>query len=134
MGNPYDRFYEDPLRIIRALRFAVTKGFSLDSLIKESLEEEDLIQKINTLPADRIREEVDRMFRWSTLDTLYIFERFSRIQWIVFNKISLKPTMEKVYIGRTRCRCCGGSVEVQLVENGFCIACRIENGWYIGQS
>lgn len=31
VGNPETRFKEDPLRIMRALRFSITKGFQLDA-------------------------------------------------------------------------------------------------------
>ena len=30
VGNPDDRFYEDPLRIIRALRFSSQLGFDIE--------------------------------------------------------------------------------------------------------
>lgn len=32
VGNPYDRFHEDGLRILRALRFAITLGFRIENI------------------------------------------------------------------------------------------------------
>ena len=37
VGNPMDRFFEDALRMLRAIRFAVTKGFVIHPDVEASL-------------------------------------------------------------------------------------------------
>jgi poly(A) polymerase/tRNA nucleotidyltransferase (CCA-adding enzyme) len=55
VGNPDDRFSEDALRMLRAIRFAVQLNFSLSSETMESiLKNADLIKKIS---GERIRDE-----------------------------------------------------------------------------
>ncbi|MFZ4388305.1 MAG: CCA tRNA nucleotidyltransferase [Chthoniobacterales bacterium] len=56
IGNPSERFSEDKLRILRAVRFATTLGFTIDpetwqALLKWTAE-------IHTVSAERIREEL----------------------------------------------------------------------------
>lgn len=55
VGNPGQRFEEDGLRILRALRFASTLGFSIDRDTKHAIiEKKELLQNISR---ERIREE-----------------------------------------------------------------------------
>ncbi len=55
VGNPDDRFTEDALRMLRAVRFACQLGFSVSYETMESiLKNADLIKKIS---AERIRDE-----------------------------------------------------------------------------
>ncbi|MFA6586290.1 MAG: HD domain-containing protein [Candidatus Paceibacterota bacterium] len=56
VGDPDDRFKEDALRMLRAVRFAVQLGFSLSYETSESIiKNADLIKKISP---ERIREEL----------------------------------------------------------------------------
>ena len=56
VGNPYDRFKEDHLRIMRAERFAARLGFDIDPETKKAAK--DLAPMIKKLSAERIREEI----------------------------------------------------------------------------
>ncbi|PIE34950.1 phosphohydrolase [candidate division KSB3 bacterium] len=53
--NPLDRFREDRLRMLRAVRFAVSLGFSLDPATFTAIQ--TLAPEIVTVSAERIREE-----------------------------------------------------------------------------
>lgn len=66
-------FDDDPLRIIRAFRFHVTKdlGFSKDVLNAITLFKPE---RMSVVSDDRIREEFTKMFKHSTTDTLRIIE------------------------------------------------------------
>ena len=58
IGDPDKRIKEDPLRILRALRFSIDFGFSLDSMLKKSIENnKDLINKLNP---EKIKEELHK--------------------------------------------------------------------------
>lgn len=56
IGNPYDRFREDRLRLMRAVRFGTTLGFDLDGNTWRAVCEN--ANHINEVSAERIREEL----------------------------------------------------------------------------
>ncbi|WP_327606046.1 CCA tRNA nucleotidyltransferase [Virgibacillus tibetensis] len=60
VGNGFDRFTEDPLRIIRALRFSSELGFQID---KETLFYMKKVKEaINNLAVERITTELGKFF------------------------------------------------------------------------
>lgn len=60
VGNGYDRFMEDPLRIIRALRFSSQLGFSINS--KTLTDMELLKSEIENIAVERISNEITKLF------------------------------------------------------------------------
>ena len=56
VGPPEERFFEDPLRMLRALRFVHQKGFSLDTELNAVIKSRAL-DWIPTVSNDRIQEE-----------------------------------------------------------------------------
>jgi len=58
VGDPNERFKEDYLRILRAIRFACTLGFTIDDHTLLAMFRH--IDGLETISADRIREEVNR--------------------------------------------------------------------------
>ncbi|MCI2001235.1 MAG: CCA tRNA nucleotidyltransferase [Clostridia bacterium] len=59
VGEPSERFREDALRMLRAIRFASQLGFDIEENTKKALEENvDLISKISS---ERIREEICKL-------------------------------------------------------------------------
>ena len=60
IGDPAQRFAEDRLRILRAVRFATVLGFEIESKTWEALRESAV--KITEISAERIREELVRIF------------------------------------------------------------------------
>lgn len=59
VGNPNDRFNEDALRILRALRFASTYGFQIEEKTKESIHKNK--DNLNNISAERIQSELCKM-------------------------------------------------------------------------
>ena len=55
IGNPSERFAEDKLRLLRAVRFATTLGFSIDSETWSALLE--WAHELHAVSAERIRDE-----------------------------------------------------------------------------
>ena len=84
VGNAEARFSEDSLRMIRAVRFAITKSFTLDWDILDALNDQKLVDKLENISKERIREELNRCFKHNTLNTLLAFERFPKLRNIVF--------------------------------------------------
>jgi poly(A) polymerase len=56
IGNPLDRFQEDRLRMLRAVRFAARFGFSLDAAALEAMRK--LAPLIHDVSAERVRDEI----------------------------------------------------------------------------
>jgi len=58
IGNPDKRLIEDPLRILRAERFAIKLGFTIEKTTKDAMERHrHLLTKVNP---DKIREEENK--------------------------------------------------------------------------
>lgn len=70
VGTPEERFTEDALRALRALRFAITKGMSLDESVADALRSEWLPPLLVNVSTERKREELLRAFKHDTLATL----------------------------------------------------------------
>jgi len=64
VGNSDDRIKEDKLRILRAMRFSATYGFSLPKLTSQ--------YNIETLSKERIREEFNKMLLGKYFDKLLL--------------------------------------------------------------
>lgn len=95
VGSTLERFTEDSLRILRAIRFSITKDFDLDDEILSILDIDCVLNKLNSVSPDRIREELHKCFAHDTIATLWFFERFQHLKYVVFNKMWLKPTTEE---------------------------------------
>ena len=91
---------DDPLRMLRAFRFSITKGFTISTRIWETLLMDSVVEKLEqVLSQERIRDEVYKMMKHDTLKTLELFERIRiinpKILEIIFGKgLWLKPTTE----------------------------------------
>lgn len=85
VGRAEDRFSEDSLRMLRAVRFHITKNFDLDSEILLALENQRLLDKLINVSSERIREELNRCFKYNTLKTLMMFDQFPKLRSVVFS-------------------------------------------------
>jgi tRNA nucleotidyltransferase (CCA-adding enzyme) len=98
VGNAYDRFNEDHLRLLRAVRFYVTKGFQLDDEIKDCLNSMAIMKKLMHVSQDRIREEMHKMFKHNTVRAFYAFVEFPHLMRVFQDhggSLWLKPTTEQ---------------------------------------
>lgn len=82
-------FDDDPLRLLRAIRFAVTKGFKISEEISKIIEEFDYENKFYVVSEERIREELHKCFKYNTIDTLYFLTNFSELRCYIFNNTNL---------------------------------------------
>ncbi len=101
VGSARERFDEDALRIVRAIRFCITKGFMPDEEIWTILHDFLWAEKLSSISTDRIRQELDKCFKFSTIrtikflndiDSAFIDVMFSELHG---EEIWLKPTTEK---------------------------------------
>lgn len=59
IGDPHQRFEEDQLRLMRAVRFATVLGFEIEAVTWAAVVE--MAPKIKSISAERIREELSRI-------------------------------------------------------------------------
>lgn len=90
-------FDDDPLRLLRAIRFHITKGFEIDEPIKDYITNFDYKNKFQVVSEERIREELYRCFHHDTLLTLKVLNNFSNLRDYIFTEtyLWLKPTNEQ---------------------------------------
>ena len=92
VGNPTERFNEDRLRILRALRFRIVLGFFLDDEIIRYLSNEFV--DLSGVSAERIREELFKMFNYDTQRSLALLANFPELRQQIFaHNIKLVPTL-----------------------------------------
>jgi len=63
VGNPYDRFMEDGLRPVRALRFSSQLGFKIDGPTFNAISNPDVQKKIMSISVERFRDELNKMLK-----------------------------------------------------------------------
>ena len=98
VGKAEERFTEDGLRILRALRFSLTKELKIDYDILPFLDEYDLFEpRMRGVSTERVYEELLKCFRFDTDKTLTLLLRFDDLRYWLFKegKIWLKPTLEE---------------------------------------
>jgi tRNA nucleotidyltransferase/poly(A) polymerase len=92
---------DDPLRLLRAFRFSITKGFTISTPIMETCSMDSVVEKLEQVVSqERIRDEVFKMMKHDTLRTLELFERIRiinpKLLEIMFGRgMWLKPTTEQ---------------------------------------
>lgn len=59
VGNPMDRFNEDALRILRAVRFAAVLNFEIEENTKKAIAE--LAENLNKISKERIQAELEKL-------------------------------------------------------------------------
>lgn len=63
VGNPHERFMEDGLRPIRALRFASKLGFSIENNTFSEIFKEEIQKKVSSISVERFRDELMKMMK-----------------------------------------------------------------------
>jgi tRNA nucleotidyltransferase/poly(A) polymerase len=90
-------FNDDPLRILRAIRFSITKGFTIPGTMAITMESYNYEDKMGVVSLERIREELFKCFKHDTIQTLRVLNEFPTLRDYIFknNILWLKPTMEQ---------------------------------------
>jgi tRNA nucleotidyltransferase/poly(A) polymerase len=99
--NPEITMMDDPLRILRALRFSVTKGFTISLKIWDAMAQPEILEKLKTtVSVERMREEIFKMMKHNTPLSLRLLHTVEESYIpgfldLVFSKgMWLKPTNE----------------------------------------
>jgi hypothetical protein len=98
VGNPVERIAEDGLRVLRAIRFAVTKGFDIDAQTWDAIDFDFSAEMLLKVSADRIRGELLKMFSHDTILSLNILSELnSELQKAIFRDgLHLTPSLKKI--------------------------------------
>ena len=86
VGNPSERFNEDALRMLRAVRFSAQLGFDIENETLEALKQNvSLIKKISV---ERIREEISKLIKSDFIEKipLLFFKYLYNLIIIFYNK------------------------------------------------
>jgi len=99
--DPMITMMDDPLRILRALRFTITKDFIMSQDLWEAIQQPNILEKLKkTVSHERIREELIKMFQCNTPRTFRLLMDVDQIipgflELIFKDGMWLKPTTEK---------------------------------------
>lgn len=95
VGSVQRSFGDDALRILRAIRFSVTLDFDLSREIGDALQVESVVNGLYKISADRIRQEVGKMFAFSTVQSVKQLARFPLVLNVISDSgVWLKATQE----------------------------------------
>lgn len=96
VGDPTERLTEDALRVFRALRFSVTKDFSIHHELEWAIQTKRVTEALKNVSTERIREELHRMFAFDSNLSFLALQRYSNVWREVFSRgIWFLPTLEK---------------------------------------
>lgn len=91
-----ERLKEDALRMLRAMRFQIQLGMPMDIEITSFLATEEAASLLSNVSTDRIRDELTKMFKADSYESIHLLSSFTEISWAIFGKDRawLKPTTE----------------------------------------
>jgi len=91
-----ERLKEDPLRMLRAIRFSIQLDFYMDDQIWVFLYDPNNTNLLKSVDENRIRDELTKCFRLSTIETLHTLQGLYSIQQYIFEEtnIWLEPTVK----------------------------------------
>jgi tRNA nucleotidyltransferase/poly(A) polymerase len=78
VGDPTERISEDGLRVMRCFRFHITKGFNVEEQTWDACVSEFGAEMLSKVSAERVREELNKMFRANTLHSLRLLGELPR--------------------------------------------------------
>lgn len=100
VGDPYDRFSEDSVRILRAMRFHIVRGFKVDHLI-ESIGFSNLtvINGLRNTSVERIYDEVKKCYEYNTWETILFLRQYEFLEYTIFSTmgLGLTPRLTNVF-------------------------------------
>lgn len=96
VGNPRDRldynYGGDPLRAMRAVRFALRLDFDIDAELADVIREIDLSMVAN----ERIWKEISLMLEKDAVGAIEIMDEFNLLQKVLPEVVDLKPCIQPV--------------------------------------
>jgi tRNA nucleotidyltransferase/poly(A) polymerase len=97
VGTPEERFKEDALRMLRAVRFSITRDLSITYSVSKSLKDSALCQLLTKVSEERRREELTKCCAKDSVQTMRLLVEYPHLLNACFDggRIWLKATMEE---------------------------------------
>lgn len=94
---PIVTFDDDPLRILRGIRFSITKRLRVSEDMWQAMKAYDYFDKMPVVSEERIREELTKCFKCNSSLTLGWLSELTDLRDYIFKNTNLwlKPTSEK---------------------------------------
>jgi tRNA nucleotidyltransferase (CCA-adding enzyme) len=94
VGDVEERMTEDKLRVIRAIRFSITLGFSIESNLNYFITK-CKPKFFKNIASERIYEEIKKCFTYSTFKTLNTLNKYPLFYDYCFSEVlNLSPTIK----------------------------------------
>lgn len=90
VGKTEDRFKEDALRMLRAMRFSITKNLRIDDDIHYCLMDYQFVKLLKNVSVERIREELNRCYLFDTKKTFHLMMNYDLIFDFIFEEMGIK--------------------------------------------
>ena len=96
--DPMTTLMDDPLRLLRALRFSITKGFRIATPLMDAMLQPGILVKMkDVVSQDRMRDEATKMMAHDTVKSLKLLSSIPGLLDVVFSDgLWLMPTSKKV--------------------------------------
>jgi tRNA nucleotidyltransferase/poly(A) polymerase len=95
VGDPMTRIKEDGLRVLRGLRFMVTKGLKMTPETEEAMISITSRKMLDKVSIERVREELEKMFAHDTTASLHLISRYPLLWNGIFRDgLRLMPTLK----------------------------------------
>lgn len=92
VGNPSERFSEDYLRILRALRFSSVLGFDIEPKTKRAIKKQ--IQKLDSLSKERVNVEFSKLLLGDF--ACEVLSEYSEVLGVIFGKSTMSDCRESL--------------------------------------
>ena len=92
VGKPSERFREDYLRILRALRFSSVLGFGIESKTKMAIKSQ--IQKLDSLPKERVNAEFSKLLLGDF--ACEVLSEYREVLSVIFGKSTMSGCRESL--------------------------------------
>ena len=99
--DPMTTLMDDPLRLLRAIRFSITKGFQIDGAVWNAMFQPKLMDKLEKVVSqERIREEITKMMKHDTVSSIRLLQEIDKrnpklLEIIFGGDMWLLPTTKK---------------------------------------
>lgn len=95
--DPMITMMDDPLRVLRALRFSITKDLTISQELWWAMKQDGVLDKLHSVVSrERVREEVHKMMKHDTVKTIKLM---LKIPWLIESVFSdglwLMPTTKQ---------------------------------------
>lgn len=95
VGKPSERFSEDYLRILRALRFSSVLGFDIEPKTKRAIKSQ--IQKLDSLPKERVNAEFSKLLLGDF--ACEVLSEYSEVLGVIFGESTMRGCRESLGFG-----------------------------------